>query len=234
MIQVDEGSLEVFVIADPLVICGHVGTSFWCPLFNIDPSILLHLYEKKSVLLYNRYDNFLKGRASMNLIYKLLLTINTTSWMLVIYAIKGKLTIAPIPFWAFHIGLVFLLILLSWVLLLLSKPFGKETLTKCDEFSLADNEFLPVYLGYFFVSLSVSDCYTMATVYFLVFIFTYLSQTQYFNPIYLLFGYHYYHILTPKGTKVFVIKKGKVIRSTGEINFQNLRRINDTTFIERR
>lgn len=170
----------------------------------------------------------------MNLLFKLLLTINATSWMLVIYVIKGKWTIVPIPSWALHIGLVLLIILLSWLSLFLSKFFGKEALTKCDEFSLADNEFLPVYLGYFFVSLSVADCYTMVAVYCLVFIFTYLSQTQYFNPVYLLFGYHYYHILTPKGTKVFVIKKGKVIRSKDDIDFQNLRRINDTTFIERR
>ena len=86
----------------------------------------------------------------------------------------------------------------------------------CKEFSLADNEFLPVYLGYFFVSLSIADCYTMAAVYVLVFIFTYLSQTQYFNPVYLLFGYHYYHVLTPKGTNVFVIKKGEVFTYIGE------------------
>ncbi len=117
----------------------------------------------------------------MNIIYKALLTINATSWMLVIYVIKEAWTIKPIPFWIFHIGLVFLLILFSWVSLLLTKLFGKECLTKCEEFSLADNEFLPVYLGYFFVSLSVADCYTMVAVYFLVFIFTYLSQTQYFQ-----------------------------------------------------
>ena len=176
----------------------------------------------------------MRGGANLNLVFKLLLTINATSWMLVIYAIKERLTVATVPFWTFHIGLILLLILFSWVSLLLSKSFGKESLTMCEEFSLADNEFLPVYLGYFFVSLSVADCYTMASVYFLVFIFTYLSQTQYFNPIYLLFGYHYYHILTPKGTKVFVIKNGKVIRSKEDIDFQNLRRINDTTFIERR
>lgn len=102
----------------------------------------------------------------MNLIFKLLLTINATSWMVVIYIIKEKLTIAPIPFWALHIGFVFLIILLSWLSLLLSRSFGKEVLTKCEELALADNEFLPVYLGYFFVSLSVPDCYTMAAVYF--------------------------------------------------------------------
>lgn len=47
----------------------------------------------------------------MNLIFKLLLTINATSWMVAIYIIKEKWTIAPIPFWVFHMGVVLLLIL---------------------------------------------------------------------------------------------------------------------------
>lgn len=170
----------------------------------------------------------------MNIIFKLLLTINATSWMLVVYAIKETWTIEPIPYWLLHIVLVILLLLFSWVTLLLSRYFGSESLQECEEFSLADNEFLPVYLGYFFVSLSIADCYAMTAVYLLVFVFTYLSQTQFFNPLYLLFGYHYYHILTLQGTRVFVIKRGKVIRNKKDITFEHLRRINDTTFIERR
>ena len=68
--------------------------------------------------------------------------------------------------------------------------------------------------------------------YLIVFVFTFLSQTQYFNPIFLLFGYHYYHILTDQGTQVFVITKGRVIRNKTNITFKNLRRINDTTYIQ--
>lgn len=109
---------------------------------------------------------------------------------------------------------------------------GTDSLTKCEEYSLADNEFLPTYLGYFFLSVGISEDTTMWIVYAIVFIFTFVSQTQYFNPIFLLFGYHYYHILTPKGTRVFVIAKGKVLRNKNEISFNNLRRLNDTTYIE--
>lgn len=154
--------------------------------------------------------------------------------MVVVYIIKETWTITLIPYWLFHITLVFLIILSSWITLLLSRYFGSESLKQCKEFSLADNEFLPVYLGYFFVSLSIADCYTMSMVYSIVFVFTFLSQTQYFNPVYLLFGYHYYHILTPRGTRVFVIKRGKVIRNNEDITFEYLRRVSDTTFIERR
>lgn len=170
----------------------------------------------------------------MNYIYKVLLTLNATFWMVIIYLVKEGKTIFSLPIWAFDFVLVAIPVLLSAVTLVLSKKFGKETIKGCQEFSLADNEFLPIYLGYFFVSLSVSNCYTMGIVYSIVFVFTFLSQTQYFNPIFLLFGYHYYHVLTLKGTRIFVISKGKVIRSREEMYFENLRRINDTTFIERR
>lgn len=169
----------------------------------------------------------------MNLLYRILLTLNATSWMLIIYAVKEQWTFCTIPYWALHIAMVLFLILLSWIALLLSRFFGDEPLNGCKECSLADNEFLPVYLGYFFVSLSVNNCYTMSAIYFLVFAFTFLSQTQYFNPVYLLFGYHYYHILTDRGTKVFIIKHGKVVRNKDDINLNHLRRINDSTYIER-
>lgn len=170
----------------------------------------------------------------MNFIYKLLLTINATSWMGVIYAIKEGWTIGKIPVWLFGIILLVIPVILSVFSLLLTKKFGKESLTECTEVSLADGEFLPVYLGYFFVSVGVSENLTMLIVFVIVFVFTFISQTQYFNPIFLLFGYHYYHILTRNGTKIFVMKRGNVARKASELSLVNLRRINDTTFIERR
>lgn len=170
----------------------------------------------------------------MNFIYKLLLTINATSWMGIIYAIKEGWTIGKIPVWLFGIVLLVIPVILSGCSLLLTKKFGKESLTECTEVSLADGEFLPVYLGYFFVSVGVSEDLTMFIVSAIVFVFTFISQTQYFNPIFLLFGYHYYHILTRNGTKIFVMKRGNVARKASELSLVNLRRINDTTFIERR
>lgn len=170
----------------------------------------------------------------MKILFRILLTISATSWMLIVYFIKEKITIFSIPYWLFHIALVIFVLLLSGITLYFSRCFSNESLNVCEKISLADNEFLPVYLGYFFVSLSISNCYTMVSLYILVFIFTYLSQTQYFNPVYLLFGYHYYHVCTANGTMVFIIRRGKVIRNKEDIEFKNLSRLNDTTFIERR
>ena len=154
--------------------------------------------------------------------------------MAIIYIIKESWTIGKIPRHLFGLMLLFVPIVLSWLSLFLSHFLGKESpVTNCKEFSLADGEFLPIYLGYFFVSVGVSEHFTMIVVYLIVFVFTFLSQTQYYNPIYLLFGYHCYHISTESGTKIFVIKKGPVIRNIKNLRFDNLHRLNDSTFIER-
>jgi len=170
----------------------------------------------------------------MNFLYKLLLTINATSLMGIIYAIKSSFTIFSIPSRLFGIILLLIPILLSLISLGLAKKLGTDSLSECIEVSLADGEFLPVYLGYFFVSLSVSNNWTMCIVFAIVFIYTFVSQTQYFNPLFLLFGYHYYHALTKNGTKIFIIKKGYVVRKSEELSVDNLHRINDTTYIEMR
>ncbi len=169
----------------------------------------------------------------MNFLYRILLTINATSWMVIIYAIKEEWTVGQVPQLLFGLTLLFIPIILSLFSIFMAGFLSEDTLQECKEYSLADNEFLPTYLGYFFLSTGISENITMIVVYIIIFIFTYLSQTQYFNPMYLLFGYHYYHILTPRGTRVFVIARGKVIRSKDNIYFKHLRRINDTTYIER-
>lgn len=170
----------------------------------------------------------------MNFIFRLLLTLNATSWMLVIYTVKEKVTVSILPVWVFDILVLLVPVLLSLFSIWIAKYLGEDDLVGCKEFSLADNEFLPTYLGYFFIAVSVSDITTMIVIYCIVFVFTFLSQTQYFNPMFLLFGYHYYHILSSYGTRVFVIRRGKVIRNKEDIVFEHLRRLNDTTYIERR
>ena len=167
----------------------------------------------------------------MNLLFRFLLTVNATSWMLVVYGIKEKVTILGISQCFFGVILLGIPIILSWISIRISVYLGSDSLEGCQEFSLADNEFLPTYLGYFFVSLSVSDITTMAYLYLIVFVFTFLSQTQYFNPLYLLFGYHYYHILTEQGTSIFVIAHGSIIRNSRDVSFDSLKRINDTTYL---
>lgn len=167
----------------------------------------------------------------MNLLFRFLLTFNATSWMLILYAIKKEWTVWNIPAWGCGILFLTIPVLLSLLSLWGFRFFGDDQLTKCQELSLADNEFLPIYLGYFFLATEIDGVSVMFWVYAIVFVFTFLSQTQYFNPIYLLFGYHYYHILSQEGTRVFVLVHGRVVRNKDAIFFRQLKRINDTTYI---
>ena len=167
----------------------------------------------------------------MNFCYKAVLTVNATSWMLVVYGIKSQVEFYDLSVLEIGITLLFIPIILSLIAIKLAEWLEDDSLSGCHECSLADNEFLPVYLGYFFVSLSVPDNITMCFLYGIVFVFTWFSQTQYFNPLYLLLGYHYYHVLTKGGPRIFVIIRGNVIRNRKAVSFDHLKRLNDTTYL---
>jgi len=92
----------------------------------------------------------------------------------------------------------------------------------------ANNAFLPSYLGYFIVALSVNSVQTMVFVYLIVFVITYFSQTLYFNPMFLLLGYKFYYMTTVNNVKI----SKKEINSTIGLTFPKLRRINNTMFID--
>lgn len=167
----------------------------------------------------------------MNLLYKFVLTLNATSWVIVIYAIKEKWQQFGISIILIGAMMFLIPIILSLWSLHIAKQLGDDSLSGCREISLADNAFIPTYLGYFFVSLSVPDNITMIFMYLIIFVFTWLSQTQYFNPLYMLFGYHYYHVTTVQGTKIFVIAHGSVIRNREDMKFEKIKRVNDTTYL---
>lgn len=172
----------------------------------------------------------------LGFIYRLVLAINATSWMIVIYGIKTEWDFLGGNCFFTSIILLCIPVILSFLSILLSKSFSliEDQLITCKSIQLADSEYLPVYLGYFFVALSIPSIYSLVFVFFIVLVFSFLSQAYYFNPIFLLLGFHYYHVVTGEGTRIFVIAHGKIIRSLKEIYFNTLRRINDTTFISGR
>jgi hypothetical protein len=167
----------------------------------------------------------------LNVLYNLLLSLSATFWMVVLYGIKEKWSIGALSTWMVGILLLIVPVILSGISLCIARMLGTDSLRECEEINLADNEFVPTYLGYFFAALSAPDRTTMMFLFGIVFAFTFLLKTQYFNPIYLLFGYHYYHIKTSQGTQLFVIVKGRVIRNRKDVAFQQLKRINDSTYI---
>ena len=72
---------------------------------------------------------------NMNLLFRFLLTVNATSWMLVVYGIKEKITIREIPQWIFGVILLSIPIILSWISVKISVYLGSDSLGGCQEFS---------------------------------------------------------------------------------------------------
>ena len=171
----------------------------------------------------------------MDFLFKVLLTFNATSTMIVVYLIKEKSYVPCLekfPIWVSHIVFLLLPLLLTlisiWMKRWLSKDDINHDLLGVEE---ANSSFLPSYLGYFFVALSVNSTETMIFVYLIVFVFTFFSQTLYYNPLFLLFRYKFYYITTANNIKLFIISKREINTTKGTV-FPKLRRINNTTFID--
>jgi hypothetical protein len=168
----------------------------------------------------------------MNFLYRLLLTFNATSLIIVIFLVKEQVLINEIdcrllnlPNYVSHF--VYFLSLLIAIFL------SKDNIQEASILSIeqANNAFLPSYLGYFFVALSVPYVETLIFVFAILFIFTFLSQTLYFNPLFLVFRYHFYYLNTTNNVQLFVITR-KELKDPKSIKIEQLRRINNFTFID--
>lgn len=172
----------------------------------------------------------------MKFLYQLFLAFNSTWLIVVVFLVKEKykfdfLNDFPSYYsWILFITIPIILTALSF-LIAIKLPIDRLQSNSIKEIELANNNFLPTYLGYFFVSLGINDIPTLVVVFMIIYVFTFLSQTLYFNPIFLLFGYHFYFIKTSGNVKIFLITR-KQLKRPGENGFEKLRRINNYTFIE--
>lgn len=170
----------------------------------------------------------------LQFIYKNLLTLNSTILFVFIYIVKSKVYIKALG--VYSIVLYILAILLLTVFCLLgTRMLADDTMEgNIQEVSLASDGYLPSYLGYFFVALSIdkNDWILFWVVFALVYIFTYTSQLLYFNPLFLLMGFHFYYVMSQKQVKIFIISRKKDIRGVKNLSFDKLKRINNFTFID--
>jgi len=167
---------------------------------------------------------------------RVLLTFNATAMLIVIYQVKSPFLFPEfegIPRYLVDTGLLLIPMLLTGLSVWLSRWLGKDSFSAGQVIAIeyANNSFLPSYLGYFFVALSIPNLETLVFIYAILFVFTYFSQALYFNPLFLIFGFKFYNVTTEKGTVVFLISK-KEYRSPVEIVIAQARRINGYTFLE--
>lgn len=181
----------------------------------------------------------------MNCIFRLLLTFNATSLLVIVFLVKNTYTLGhfftkcpylvDLPNVASYIFYLLVPIALTGLSIILSSWLGKDPFNKGDVISIehANNSFLPSYLGYFFVALSIPNWETLIFVYTVLFVFTFLSQALYFNPLFLLFRFTFYNVTIKSGATIFLISQFKY-KTPAEIEIEVAYRINNYTFIERR
>jgi hypothetical protein len=169
----------------------------------------------------------------LNKLYDLFNTVSVTAWIIVIYIIKEKWTFDPrIHPLIVAVILIVLTVGAGGLSLFLTKFLGQDNLEKCLEIEQADVSFLRPYIGYFLIAFNVHNIYQLLVATICISVFLFLVRWQYFNVTYLFFGYHCYHVVTDTHTKIFIICR-REIRTPENLRFQNLRRINNTTYIER-
>lgn len=181
----------------------------------------------------------------LNNLFRLLLTFNATALLVIIYLVQKGFTLQKIfecfgvskwipsfPSFFSYFSYVLVVLLLTKLSIWLSSKLGKDTFNSGDIVSIeyANNSFLPSYLGYFFVALSIGNWETLIFVYILLFIFTFFSQALYFNPLFLVFRYNFYNLTTENGATIFLISKDD-FKKPKEIEIDTYR-INNYTFID--
>lgn len=196
----------------------------------------------------NEYHDRKQLKMIVNFLYRILLTLSSTSLLLVIFWVKKRFVIkwglispkfCMMPNFASYFLFLIIPISLTLASLFLSRFLDNDDLGMVDQKSVimdveqANNAFLPSYLGYFFVALSIDECSTLVFVFSILFVFTFLSQTLYFNPLFLLFRYHFYYLTTINRVKILVITR-KILKNPVSIDLPKLKRINDFTFIDRK
>lgn len=126
---------------------------------------------------------------------------------------------------SFAVAYVFTLMCLVLSKFLSNREIKNEEIVSIEP---ADDNFLSSYAGYFFVALSISDCYTFVGVFIIMTIFIYNSRQSYFNPMFFILEYHFFYLTLKNNQKVLIITKTK-IKSSSDLE---LKQVNDYTYID--
>ncbi len=174
------------------------------------------------------------------ILFRVFLTVNSLLFSLLVFSVKKEITIntwhsyfSSFPNMASYF-LYFLLIMVStWVSIKLVEFLGSDCIEEGSLSTIepANDRFLPSYLGYFFVALSVPTFEMFFILFGIISIFIYHSRVSYFNPVFFIFGFNFYFAVNSKNIKILLITK-KQLKDPETASFNNLKRINNYTFID--
>ncbi|PNC28408.1 hypothetical protein CK480_17950 [Acinetobacter baumannii] len=85
--------------------------------------------------------------------------------------------------------------------------FDKEQI---DVFEQANDFYLPVYLGYAFVAISLPTIKSFILFFILMLFILYNTRFFYFNPLFLVLGYKFYFVNNKDKSRILIITKKEV------------------------
>ena len=119
----------------------------------------------------------------------------------------------------------------SIMFLQISKKFIKANDTlEIKSIKVAEPTYIPVYVAYFVIAMSISSKETFIWISIILVLLIWATKMFYFNPILLLFRYHFYEIQDKKDTNMLLISKQSDLK--GEHTFNRLHRLNNFTFLD--
>lgn len=181
-------------------------------------------------------------------IFMLILSISSTSLLPAIYLIKSSYKIIKWEGLGSEYSLqlntaIYLLVvgILSKISLWMIKHRAPDSINNdVKEISTVNNEYLPIYLGYIFVSLSIPtladnqiDWVSLMVIYLLICLFVTFSKSLCFNPVFIIFGYSYYQVRTSGNIKIFVITKKVIRKNDNHVTFPHLTKITETVYFDK-
>lgn len=178
----------------------------------------------------------------MLVLYKIFFTVVSLLLLAVIYLINMGIEIGPltgIHMWfdmpAIVSYLIYILgsLFLTWLCTLAFPNFETIDLhsSNIKAIESADSTFVPMYLAYVFVGVSIQNDTSLIWCYLLIVIICFFAQNYYFNPLYYLLGYRYYFVINSTDKKILIMTK-KQIYLGQEIDFTNLKRLNDYSYVD--
>lgn len=133
----------------------------------------------------------------------------------------------------------FACLIIGKISILLGKTGASDTIStnSITNIEPANEYFLPIYLSYILVSISISTFKAFFIIFILIATLLYFSKSAFFNPILLVLGYKFYHITNSKGLKILLIIKYD-IKNINDFKMQDLtnsitvKKINEYTYIQ--
>lgn len=133
----------------------------------------------------------------------------------------------------------FACLIIGKISILLGKTGASDTIStnSITNIEPANEYFLPIYLSYILVSISISTFKAFFIIFILIATLLYFSKSAFFNPILLILGYKFYHITNSKGLKILLIIKYD-IKNINDFKMQDLtnsitvKKINEYTYIQ--